>query len=80
MSGVLPVTKGAYMRSILKENDPSPRTPENGLLTAAQKLNRKDIEKHYAEQIKVRMGGRGKGRCTIGKPLNHHPFPQAVYN
>lgn len=28
-------------------------TPENGLLTAAQKLNRKDIEKHYAEQIKA---------------------------
>jgi long-chain acyl-CoA synthetase len=28
-------------------------TPENGLVTAAQKLNRKKILDHYAEAVKV---------------------------
>jgi long-subunit acyl-CoA synthetase (AMP-forming) len=35
------------------------RTPESGLLTAAQKLNRKDIEKRYEKQIKVGAPGAG---------------------
>jgi hypothetical protein len=28
-------------------------TPQNGLVTAAQKLNRRNILEHYAEEVKV---------------------------
>ena len=38
-------------------------TPANGLLTAAQKLQRKDLVKHYKKEIDVSSPSRGSGRA-----------------